>query len=594
MLGRRSRFELAAALAVYLVAAVGLFGQPFAHPGRHECLCGSSTDAGTYVWAFAWFPHALIRGLNPFYTHLLFAPQGINLAHGSLVPIAALLLSPVTAIAGPLFSFNLAMLLSPVLAAWFTFLLCRRITGMFLPSLVGGWLFGFSTYLIAQLTSHLNLVLVFPVPAIVLLVLRAVDGEVGRVRFALWLALLLLLQVGFSLEVLVTFTLFGGFALGLGYALAEPPVRGALRECLVPIGLGYLAALAVASPYLYYALKPGGLPVLTWRSDKFSADLFAYVIPNTYTQLGGSSFSSLTSRFTAYAVEGSAYLGIPLIAMMLLGAVAGWGRRGVRVLVLVLVVVLVCSLGGRLNAGGPTDVPLPWALVHGLPGLGLILPGRMVMYVFLIGALLSALWLAQRRGWWRWLLAAAAIAFLWPAIGGNFWRSIPEQPAFFRAEVYRKDIQPPDTVLVLPVGIAGQSMLWHAEAHLGFTMASGYVTAPEAPDPYKRFAIYPMLTYFTRVPHATAAAATFLRAEHITVVVLDPAAAATSPWVPTLTGLGWEPSVRDGVVVLRQARNPAAALRNDGARRPGFEAGGYVTRACRAGTASQAVCAGAR
>jgi len=539
------------ALGLYAAAALLLFGQPFAHPGRHECLCGATTDAGSYVWAFEWFPHALIHGINPFYTHLLYAPRGIDLAHGALVPAAALLMAPVTGIAGPLFSFNLAMLLSPILAAWCAFLLCRRLTGAFWPSLAGGWLFGFSTYLIAQLTSHLNLVLVFPVPAMVLLVLRRLGGELAGARFVGLLALLLLLQLGFSLEVLATFTLFGAVVLVLAYALADPRGRTALRGLMAPITLAYLVAALVASPYLYYALKPGGVPVLTWRSDKFSADLLAYVVPNTYTQLGGLSFPSLTSRFTAYAVEGSAYLGIPLLAMTGLGIVTGWHKRVTRLLALALVVVLVCSLGGRLNVGGPTGAPLPWALVHGLPVAGLMLPARMTMYVFLIAGLLTALWLARTRGWWRWGLAAAAVAFLWPATGGNYWRSIPEQPAFFRTGGYRQALRPGDTVLVLPVGIAGQSMLWQAEAHLGFAMASGYVTAPEAPDPYKRFAIYPMLTYFARVPHVEAAAATFLSTERITAVVLDPAAAASSPWVPTLERLGWRSSTVAGVVLLR-------------------------------------------
>ena len=56
----------------------------------------------------------------------------------ALVPGAALIFYPVTAIAGPLFAYNLAMLLCPVLAAFFTFLLCRRLTGQFWPALFGG------------------------------------------------------------------------------------------------------------------------------------------------------------------------------------------------------------------------------------------------------------------------------------------------------------------------------------------------------------------------------------------------------------------------------------------------------------------------
>jgi len=149
------------------------------------------------------------------------------------------------------------------------------------------------------------------------------------------------------------------------------------------------------------------------------------------------------------------------------------------------------------------------------------------------------------------MMAALAVASLWPAIGRHYWRGTPNLPTLFTNAAFRQVISPTDTVLVLPVGIAGQSMLWNAEADLGFRMASGYVIGPEAPDPYKRFAIYPTLTYGAHVPNQSAAAARFLAAEHVTVVTLDARTAASSVWVPLLERLGWGPTTRDGVVLLR-------------------------------------------
>jgi hypothetical protein len=504
------------------------------------------------VWAFEWFPHALLHGLNPLYTHLLYAPGGIDLAHAALVPGAAVLLWPVTALVGPLEAFNLAMLLSPVLAAGFAFLLCRRLTGSFWPSLLGGWLFGFSSYLLGQLVAHLNLTLVFLVPAVVHLVLRGLAGELSARRVWVLLTAALVLQFSLSTEVFASLTLFGAVALVAGYAMGDAWERMAIRRILRPIALAYLATGVLMAGYLYYALQAGGEPILAWRSDKFSADLLAFVVPNVYQQLGGSSFLSVSGRFTAWAVEGAAYLGIPMLVMMVLGARQEWRGRGVKAMLIVLLVVLVCSLGGRLNLDGPTSIPLPWALVHRLPVLGLMLPARFVVYIVLIGALLSARWLASAaHRVWPWLIAALSVAFLWPAIGHNYWRSIPELPSFFTTSAWRQAIGPRDTVLVLPIGIGGQAMLWHAETHVGFGMAGGYITGPEAPDPYKRYAIYPMLTYFANVPHAVAATAVFLRQQHIDAVVLDLAAAATSPWVHNLEALGWKPTVLNGVVVLR-------------------------------------------
>jgi hypothetical protein len=87
------------AFVVYLIASLLLFGQPLLHSNRCICL---GTDEGTFIWAFAWWPHALVHGLNPFHSDIIYAPEGFNIALGALVPGAALLFAPVTALAGPL------------------------------------------------------------------------------------------------------------------------------------------------------------------------------------------------------------------------------------------------------------------------------------------------------------------------------------------------------------------------------------------------------------------------------------------------------------------------------------------------------------
>jgi hypothetical protein len=504
------------------------------------------------VWAFDWWPHAVWHGLNPFYSHLVYAPGGFDVAHGELVPGAALLLAPVTAIAGPLFAFNLAMLLSPVLAAFFAFLLCRRLTGAFWPSLLGGWLFGFSTYMLGQLTSHPALTLVFLVPAIVHLVVRALAGELRGWRLVALLAAALTLQFFFSAEVFVTFTMFAAVALVLAYALGDGTARARLRGVLGPVALAYALTAVLSAPYLYYALKPGGLPVLPWRTDKFSNDLLAFFVPTQITQAGGLRFLSTSREFTAGHVEGGAYLGLPLLALAALAAWRGRRRLEVQVMLGTLLVVAVLTLGGQLHVGGAKSVPLPWAAVHELPVLGLMTPSRFVVYAFLIAAVLAATLLAARgRHIGAWLLAALCVVSLWPAIGRDYWRSTADVPRLFATSAYRGEIRPSDTVLALPVGIAGQSMLWHGMAHLDFKLAGGYLVAPEAPNPYKDDPIYPTLTYGTPVPGQQRAAARFLADHHVTVAALDADAAASSPWVPMLQQLGWQAKTVAGAVLLR-------------------------------------------
>ena len=529
-----------AAFGIYLILSLVLVGGPVLTGSSNQCIC-LGQDEGIFIWAFAWWPHAIAHGLNPFHPNIIYAPQGFDIALGALIPGAALLLAPVTAIAGPLFSYNLTMLMCPVLGAFFAFLLCRRITGRFWPSLFGGWVFGFSPFMFGALAGHMQLTLIFLAPAIVHIVVRGLAGELSPTRFVVLLVVTLAFQFLFGAEEFVSFTLFGAIALALGFVLGNSEQRAAVRGVVVPIALAYLITAVIVSPYLYYAFQPGGLPILLDRTDMFSNDLLAFVTPLPDIALGGSTFASTSSHFTAGWIEGGAYFGLPLIALICLGAVKRWRRLDGKVMVLTFAIVLICSLGDHLHVNGSASIPLPWAVGHHLPVLGLALPSRFVAYCFLIGGILAAIWLAQTtRRVVGWSLAALSIVFLWPAIGQGFWRGTPDLPPLFTNAAYRNVITPKDTALLLPVGGSGNSMLWQAETGLRFKMASGYVVPPEAPDPYKNLPIYPTLTGGAPIPDETGAAATFLYTHHVTVAVIDPTESTAAPWVPLLQRLGWK------------------------------------------------------
>ncbi len=542
------------ALAIYLIASVLLFGLPVLGDLGHRCLCvANTTDEGTVAWALAWWPHALLHGLNPFHPQIIYAPQGVDIAQGALMPGLSLAFAPITALIGPLAAYNVAAMLAPAVAAWFAFLLCRRLTGSFSAALVGGWLFGFSTYILGQQVGHLNLTLVFLVPALVHICVRALAAELSNRKAALLLATALVGQFSLSTEVFATGTLFGAISLAIAAALGGAQARSAIRRLLVPLAYAYAAALLIVSPYLYYAMKSGGPPLNVARTLGFSNDLLAFVIPTPITRLFGTNFISTTGRFSAGWVEGAAYIGAPLLMLCAVAIWRGRRRAEVQTMAVVLAVVLVCSLGPRLHVNGIVSIPLPWDAVHRLPLIGLALPARFVMYATLIVATLSATALADRRRVVPWVLAALGVASLWPATNLPWWHSTADLPALFSTDAYRHVFHRGDVVLVLPVGIDGNSMLWQAEAHLGFTMASGYVVPPDVADPYSRSPIHPTLTYNAPVPNEERAAAVFLASHHVTVAVLSLADARSSPWPGLLSRLGWHSQIDAGALVLRRA-----------------------------------------
>ena len=65
-------------LAGYVAVAFAYFGVRLVpHPGRY--LLGSGRDPQIFVWAFGWWLHALETWQNPFYSHAIYAPDGVNL-----------------------------------------------------------------------------------------------------------------------------------------------------------------------------------------------------------------------------------------------------------------------------------------------------------------------------------------------------------------------------------------------------------------------------------------------------------------------------------------------------------------------------------
>jgi pimeloyl-ACP methyl ester carboxylesterase len=184
----------------------------------------------------------------PFLTDRIDAPMGFNLAWATTIPGPALLLAPLTELAGPLASYNLLAIAAPALAAWSAYLLCRHLTRDLVAALIGGWAFGFSSYLLGQTLNHVNLALVWALPLIVLVVIRLIEGSLRPRRGLLALAALIAMQFLTFTEVAATATLVGGLTLAAALALGPADLRTRIVRALPWIAGGYALALVLVSP----------------------------------------------------------------------------------------------------------------------------------------------------------------------------------------------------------------------------------------------------------------------------------------------------------------------------------------------------------
>ena len=547
------RRQATLAFVLYAALAIGYFGlSVLPHPGR-QCVCEGG-DPAVQMWFLVWWQHALLHGHNPFVTEALFAPDHVNLGALMLAPGAAIVAIPITLLFGPVVSYNLVMLASPPLAAFFAFLLCRYVSGSFAAGLIGGYVFGFSTYMLGHMLGHTTLVLTFPIPAAVYLTLLLMDGQIERRRFIALMALSLAALFLFSPELTFTFVLIGAVAFAFGYALA-PGSRASIGGALpTVIAAGGLAAL-VTSPFIYYILT-GEVTTAFFAhtSDTFVADGVAFLVPTPLTRLGRSWFAPLAASFSGNLAENGVYVGLPMALIVARYAITRWRSAVTRAMIATLAVLVLLMLGAHLHIAGYPTVPLPWELIDRLPLLFEVIPVRLGIYVFLIIAVMLALWLAQphsrRIGAAKWAVAVLAVLMLVPNVGSGLWRSRPEMVRFFATAEYRRVLRSGDTVLALPWGPNGYSMLWQAETEMRFRMAGGYLGAL-VPADYRREPILPAFSD-PRIAPTPADLQAFLVRHDVDAAVVD--AANPQQWPRALGALGLRPVSLGGVLFYKIPR----------------------------------------
>jgi hypothetical protein len=437
-----------------------------------------------YIWAFAWWPYALTHGINPLLTHVIWAPQGANIAWNGDTPGLALMAWPLTALFGPVVSFNLVTLSAPVLAALATYLVCYEFTRRFWPSLLGGWLFGFSTYEMAQLLGHLQVNFIAEIPLLLWLSILCYRGRITIPLFMVGAAALLTFEFGVGVELYTTTAVFAVLGIIVSYVLVKKS-RGALIRVAGALAGAYALSLLIISPYLYFFVgSASGVPSIINSPERYSADLLNFFTPTPITALGGPLLAGVTNHFSGNLVENDAYLGLPLILIVCLCAWQGRRRPWVWVLAATFLLVAIAELGPRLHILGSTNyaigiVHLPWDIATKVPGLRDALPGRFAMYLSLLAAIMAALWLAApgHHRMARIGLALAALVFLWT---NPLTISTPPPVQLLGTNAYLGVLRYRSTLLFLPYGELGDSMLWQAQDGFDYRLASGTGTVQPA------------------------------------------------------------------------------------------------------------------
>lgn len=521
---------------------------------------GTGTDPPMMMWYLNWWPYAIAHRLNPLWTDMVWAPIGINLAWTTCVPLPALISAPIQKALGLVAAYNTLVTIAIPGAALCAFLLCRRLTHAFWPSLLGGYLFGFSPYMLGRALGHLSLLAVFPIPLIATIALRRIAGEISARRYAAMLALLLIVEFLCAVELFATITMFGAIAILLALSLFDAKLRSRIADLIAPTAAGYAISIAVLSPY-FYSLFAQGLPrEPLWDPGRHSADLLNFVIPTTTAWIGtGHAATAISASFGRYIQENGAYIGIPLIALIEDFRRHNWRTPAGKLLSLVLLAIIIAALGPALHIMGRQTLWMPWALMLKLPLISSALPARFMIYADLVIAIIGALWFAggARSIATRYLAAVAIAISIFPNLHSSFWTSPLELPAFFARGAYRTALTPHELVLVLPFGQRGFSMYWQARTGMYFRMASGY-TGPWQ-FAFERMPAAPFLFGAIDLPEAGDQLKAYLAHFGVQALVADEQEPLFPVWRPVLDTLGIAASQRDGFRVYQIPRDAFAA-----------------------------------
>jgi hypothetical protein len=122
-------------------------------------------------------------------------------------------------------------------------------------------------------------------------------------------------------------------------------------------------------------LTQSGSPFLL---DFFKDDLSGLVVPSALMLFHTAASAQAAANFQAQLPEYLAYLGVPLIIVLVVASIRFWRLPVIRALAVTWLVTEVFSLGGTLLAAGHEYgwIKLPWYWVQSLPLLQSVIPDR--------------------------------------------------------------------------------------------------------------------------------------------------------------------------------------------------------------------------
>jgi hypothetical protein len=467
---------------------------------------GDPEDVDQATWFVRYTANAVSHFRLPaLETMAMNAPHGVNLMWNTSLLLPGVVVSPVTLLFGPQVALTTLLCIGFAGSAAAMFYVLRRWHASNLAAALGGALYGFSPALVNSGIGHYSLVFAMLLPLIIDRVLHMVTGQGSPVRNGLWLGVLIAAQLFTSEESLVDAAIATAILLVV-LALSRPrEVLARVRPALAGLATAAVIALVLCARGLwvqFHGVSAHGAAatVIIKYHGKFTnlgTLPSAFVNPASSVLLHSHRTGVIANNYPQPLPEYLAYLGVPLIILLLVAIVYFWRDLPIRVAGITCLALEWLGMGSKPIQSDIVTLPpflLPWRLLEHLPVIGGMVPDRLCILADAAAAAVLAFSLDHVRhgkvplfAHWRHgatIATGLAVLALLPVVPAPYDIITTEPlPAGWQATFTALHLAPQDRVLLAPFPYAAtsQTMRWQAISGEPATMIGGDFIAPDQP-----------------------------------------------------------------------------------------------------------------
>jgi hypothetical protein len=465
---------------------------------------GDVPDVNQATWFVRYSANAIDHFRLPaLITTTMNAPHGVNLMWNTSFLLPGVVVSPVTILFGPQAALTTLLVIGFAGSAAAMFYVLRHWRVSILAAALGGALYGFSPALINSGIGHYSLVLAIFPPLIIDRVVRLVMRDGRPVRNGIWLGLLVAGQFFVAEETLVD-TAIATVIFLVVLAICRPrSILAAIPPALIGLGTAAVVALvlcarglwvqfhgvathsAAATVHILYNGHPTNLGTLP----------YAFITPGDFVVLHTSGTSYIVNHYTQPSPEYLAYLGIPLIIVLLAAIVCFWKNVAIRAAGVTFILLEWLGMGSKPIMPGVHSLPgalLPWHFFEHLPVIGGMVPDRLSILADAAAALVLAYSLDLARSGAKpfvtWqngarIAAGVAIVALLPLFPTPYAASgVEPLPFGWRATYSALHLTDTSRVMLVPYPWAATSQVlrWQSETGVPGTIIGGDFITPGA------------------------------------------------------------------------------------------------------------------